>query len=172
MERYVTKFGTQENVLESALENLENSSKQSKVNLTPEDKAWMRLKKENTICIIDKIAFKILIENANTEPLHNYFIQNRVLESRIELVVQKPIMELNLEELVIGIVTACKLVQWMDTVNYSENDIHYSLMLSHSLGPEISKTISESYQNMFKTYGIKAEITNSTKNIFAKIYKK
>ena len=81
-------------------------------------------------------------------------------------------MELNLEELVTGIVTAYKLVQWMDTVNYSENDMHYSLMLSHSLGPEISKTISESYQNMFKIYGIKAEITNSTKKYFCEYIQK
>ncbi len=171
LQECVEKYGTQEKVLESALESLVNSSKQSKVALTQEDKAWTHLKKEKTVCVIDKNAFKLIIENANVEPLYEYFIKNKLIESRIELIFQKPIKELNLEELVTGMVSAGKLINWIDTVDYMENDMHYSVVMSHSLSPEIARMISESYRNMFQTYGVKAEITDSTMNIFINIFK-
>jgi hypothetical protein len=171
LQQGVEKFGTQEKVLELALENLVNSSKQSKIALTQEDKAWMHLKKEKTVCVIDKNAFKLIIENSNIEPLYDYFLKNKLIESRIELIFQKPIKELNLEELVTGIVSAGKLINWIDTVDYIENDMHYSLVMSHSLVPEITRMMSDSYRNMFKTYGVKAEVKDSTKNIFINVFK-
>lgn len=171
LHKLVEKFQTQQKTLEIALENLENDSKHSTETSTREDKAWMQIKKQNTVCVIDKNAFQLLIQNANCEPLYEYFIRNKLLESRIELLFKKPIKELNLEELIVGIVSAGKLINWIDTVEYTENDMHYSIVMSHSLGPEISKMISDSYRNMFNTNGIRAEITSSTKNIFLDVFK-
>ena len=171
LNKLVEKFQTQQKTLEVSLESLENGLKNSTETLTREDKAWMQIKKQNTLCVIDKNAFNLIIQNANCEPLYEYFIQNKLLESRIELLFKKPTKELNLEELIVGIVSASKLINWIDTVEYTENDIHYSIVMSHSLGQEISKMISDSYRNMFKTNGIKAEIKSSTKNIFLDVFK-
>jgi hypothetical protein len=170
LKKHVEKYKTQQRVLEVALENLENDSKQSS-ELTVEEKAWMRINKEKTICVIEKNAFQLLIENADVEPLQEYFIKNKIIESRIELIFQKPIKELNLEELIVGIVSAGKLINWIDTAEYTENDMHYSIVMSHSLGQEISKMISDSYRNMFEINGIRAELTSSTKNIFVNVFK-
>ena len=171
LHKLVEKYQTQQKTLEVALESLENSSKQSNETLTREQKAWMQIKKQNTVCVIDKNAFKLLVENANLESLKEYFIKNKFIEARVELIIQRPISELNLEELIIGIVSACQLINWIDVTESTENDIYYSLVMSHSLGQEISKMISESYRNMFITYGIMAEITTSAKTIFIKIFK-
>lgn len=171
LEENSKKYGTQEKVLESALESLVNGSKQNEVALTQEDKAWLRLKKEKNVCVVDKNAFKLIIENANVEPLCDYFIKNKIIESRIELIFHKSIKELTVEELVTGIVSAGKLINWLDLVEHTDNVTHYSLVMSHSLGLVISRMISESYRNMLKTCGITAEIKDSTKNIFIKISK-
>ncbi len=168
---YVDKLGTQERVLELALESLRDSSKQNRASLTREEIAWMKLKKEKRVCVVDKSAFKLLIQKANIESFYEYFIQNKLIESRIELLFQKPIKELNLEELVIGIVSASKLTNWIDTVEYTDNDTHHSVLMSHSLGSEISKVISDSYRNMFNSKSNMVEIAYSTNNIFIKIFK-
>ena len=172
LHKLVEKYQSQQKTLEIALENLENSALQSKEKLTLEQKAWMQIKKQNTVCVIDKNAFKLLIENANIAPLNEYFIKNKFIESRLELLVQRPIGELHLKELIIGIISAWQLINWIDMAECDENDIYYSLVMSHSLGQEISNMISDSYRNMFIKHGIMAEITTSTKNIFIKIFKK
>jgi hypothetical protein len=80
--KYAKKFGTQKKVLELALENLNNNSK-TITELIPEEKIWIRLKRENVVCVFEKNAFKLLIENANIEPILEYSIQQKLMESSI-----------------------------------------------------------------------------------------
>jgi len=170
LKKYEEKYETQRKVLELALENLENGSNQSPV-LTPEDNLWMRLKKEKYVCVLEKNAFRILLENANVEPLQEYFIQHRIIELSIELFFQRPMKELSIKEVIDGIVSTGKLVNWLDTVDYIEDGSHYTLVMTHSFCPNVSKLLVIAFESMFETYGVKAEITNSSVTIFIKIFK-
>lgn len=169
--KYAKKFGTQQKVLELALENLDNNSK-TITELIPEEKIWIRLKRENVVCVFEKNAFKLLIENANIEPILEYFTQQKLMESSIEYFLQSPLKELSLKEIIDAIISSGKLVNWLDKVDYKDEVNHYLLVVTHSSGPNISKLLVTAFRSLFKNYGVKAEITISPMTIFTKIFKK
>lgn len=170
LHKFSEKYQSQQKTLEVALENLENSSKQIP-ELTQEEKLWMRLKKEKFVCVLEKNAFRILLENANIEPLQEYFIQHRIMELSIELFFQRAMKDLTLKEVIDGIVSTGKLVNWLDTVDYMEDENNYTLVMTHSFCPNVSELLVTAIEHMFKTCGVKVEITDSSSTIFIKIFK-
>jgi hypothetical protein len=170
LNKHVEKYRTQQKVIEVSLETLDKSSKQS-AELTPEEKLWIRLKRENVVCVFEKYAFKLLIENANIDPVLEYFTQQKLLESSIEYVFQKPIEELSLKEIIEATVSIGKLVNWLDTLDYKDEGNHYRLVVTHSYGPNVSKLLVTAFGSLFKNYGVKADITSSPMTVFMKILK-
>ncbi len=164
------KFETQQKTIEFALESLENSSKKSPA-LTLEEKYWMRLKRAKSLVIFEKSAFKSLIENADIENLNELFIRNKTVEYTIELYFQKPLKECSLNEVIDGVVINLKITNQIDTIDYADNGGYYKLIITHDLGLTFSKILTMSIENVFKTYGVKAESTISPKTIFMEIFK-
>lgn len=72
LNKHAEEFETQQKALERALECLENSSKQSP-SLTHEEKHWLNLKSAKSLVIIEKTAFKLLLETGDTEQLQEFF---------------------------------------------------------------------------------------------------
>lgn len=170
LKKYAEKFETQQKTLELALENLEKSLKLSP-ELTLEEKYWMRLKRAKSLVIIEKTAFKFLIETADIELLSELFIRNKTVEYTIELYFQKPLAECNLNEVIDGLIINLKITNWIDTADYIDNGYYYKLIITHGLGFTFSKLVTISIENVFKTYGVKAESIVSVKTIFTKIFK-
>jgi hypothetical protein len=109
LKKYVEKYGTQQKVLEVALENLDNNSKQSS-EFTLEEKVLMDLIRHKVVCIMGKNILKLLIENTNIEQLQEYFIQHRAIEFGIEYLFQKPLEEISLKEFVYGFVVNARFI--------------------------------------------------------------
>jgi hypothetical protein len=170
LQKHVEKYETQQKALEVALESLENSSKQSPA-LTLEEKLWMRLKSVKSLCIIEKNAFKLLLETADFELLEEFYIQNKPLEYAIEYYFQKPLKECSLKEVIDGLVIYARTSNRLDTVNCTDESDHYTLIITHSMGLNASKLNIISFESVFKTYGVKTECIISTKTNFLKIFK-
>jgi len=170
LKKNAEKFETQQKALELALESLENISRQIP-ELTLEEKYWMRLKSAKSLVIIEKTAFKSLIETANIELLEELFIRDKTIEYTIELYFQKSLEECSLKEIVNGLVINLKITNWLDTIDYTDCDSYYKLIITHDLGFTFAKLLTVWVDNMFKTHRINVESIHSTKTIFVKIFK-
>jgi hypothetical protein len=168
--KHAEKFETQQKALERALECLENSSKHNPA-LNPEEELWMRLKWANSLVIIEKTGFKLLLESAHNELLHDYFVRDKPIQCAIEFYFQRPLKECGLKEVMDGLVISSKVTNWFDTVNYTDDGNHYTLRMTHSLGSNASNLNIVAFESLFETYGVKTESTISPKTIFMKIFK-
>lgn len=173
LNKYTEKFGTQQKVLEMALESVEKQL-ELKTNpaLSQEDEMRMRIVSELKYgCILPRDGLKDLFEIANHERLLELADNPKWLVTSIEFYYKKPFKELSLKEIMDGCKLSARMANWFDSVDYTDDGDHYSLMLSHRLslnGSEFNKIFIES---MFKEYGVKTESEISETNIFIKIYK-
>lgn len=170
LKKHAEKFETQQKTLELALENLDNSSKQTP-ELTLEEKYWMRLKRARSLVIIEKTTFKMLIETADIEMLSELFIRNKIIEYTIELYFQKSLEECSLKEIINGLVVNLKITNWVETIDYKDCNSYYKLIITHDFGFTFAKLLSIWIDNMFKNHGVKVESIVSVKTIFIKILK-
>ncbi|HWR25228.1 MAG TPA: hypothetical protein VN278_03235 [Methanosarcina sp.] len=170
LKKHAEKFETQQKVIETALESLEKISKQIPA-LTSEEKYWMRLKEVKSLVIIEKNAFKLLVETADIELLKGLFSRNKTIEYTIEFYFRKSLEECSLKEVIDGLVINLKITNWVDTVDYTDDGDYYKLIITHDLGFTFSKLVTVWIENMFKAYGAKAEGIYSIKTIFLKIFK-
>jgi hypothetical protein len=170
LKKHAEKFETQQKTLELALEGLENGSKQNP-KLTLEEEYWIRLKGAKSSIIIEKNAFKSLVETANIELLEELFIRDKIIQYTIELYFLKSFSECSLKEVIDGLVVNLKITNWVDIVHYTDDCSHYKLIITHDLGFIFSKIVTTWIENMFKTYGVKAESIISVKTIFMMIFK-
>lgn len=170
LKKNAEKFETQQKTLEFALENMENSSKQIP-ELTLEEKYWMRLRQAKSLVIIEKTAFKLLIETADIQLLSELFIRDKTIEYTIELYFQKSLEECSLKEIVNGLVINLKITNWLDTIDHADCGSHYKLIITHDLGFTFARLLTIWIDNMFKNNGIKVESVYSAKTIFTKIFK-
>jgi hypothetical protein len=170
LKKHTEEFGTQQKVLELALESLENSSKQNP-ELTREERVWLTQRSMKTICSILKDTLKVLLETANIELFEEYLNKSKPLEYTIEYYFQKPLKEISLKELLDGLVIMADMSNWFDTVDYTDDGNYYTLLITHSLGINNSILNRMGIERLFETYGAKIEITISEKTIFMKIFK-
>ncbi|MHC1757538.1 MAG: hypothetical protein AB9861_19270 [Methanosarcina sp.] len=170
LNKHVEKLETQQKVIELALESLENSSKQSPVSAW-EKRFWLFVKSTKSVCFVQKDGLKVLLETADIERVKEFVARNKPIEYSIEFYFQKPIKECNLKEVIDGLVIIAEMSNWLDSVNHADDGSHYTLMITHSLGLNNSKVTSIMFENLFKTYGVKAESAISEKTIFMKIFK-
>lgn len=170
LKKHAEKFETQQKALELALENLENTSRQIP-ELTLEEKYWMRLKLAKSLVIIEKTAFKSLIETADIELLSELFLKNKIIEYTIEFYFRKSLKECGLKEIIDGLVINLRITSWGDTVECTDCGTHYKLIITHDLSFAFSKLVTIWIENMFKAYGVNVESIYSIKTIFIKIFK-
>jgi hypothetical protein len=170
LNKHVEKYGTQQKVLEVALENLEHSSKQSSAS-TWEDRYWMLLKSTKLACCVQKDCLRILIKTADTELFKEYVTCHKPMEYAVEYYLQKPLKESSLKDVINGLVIISRLSNWFDTVDQTDDGGHFTLIITHSLGLTNSKLHLMAFESLFETYGVKTKSTISEKTIFVKIFK-
>ncbi len=100
-----------------------------------------------------------------------YVSQYKPVEYTTEYYFQKPLKECSLKEVIDGIVINARISNWYDTVDYTDDDGHYTLKITHSLGLNTSKLVNIAIESVFETYGAKTENTISEKTVFIKIFK-
>lgn len=169
LKKHVDTYGTQQQALESALENLANTSRPSAA-LSREDEIWMALSTVEEACLIQKDAFKLLLKTADMELFEEYVKQNKPIEFTIEYYFQKPMRECTLNEVIEGLVASAKMSHTFDTIDHTDYGGYHTLLFTHSLGLNQSKTTLIALESVFKTYGVKAEITISEKTVFARVF--
>lgn len=170
LKKHTEELGTQQKVLELALESLENSSKQIP-ELTREERIWLTQKSMKTTCVLLKDVLKVLLETANIEMFNEHLNRYKPLEYTMEYYFQKPLKEMNLKEVIEGVVIMGGMSNWFDTIDYTDDGNHYTLLITHSLGLNNSKLNRMGIERLFETYGARVESTISEKTIFMKIHK-
>lgn len=172
LKKHAEKYETQQKAIEHALELLETNSRQS-LPLSPEEELWMRIGREikDILLVFQKESARILFETANIERFKEYVALQRPVEFAFEYYYKKPLKACSLQELVDGIILNIKVQGSADTVNYTDDGDHYTIKITHSLGPNMSKTQVIMHESLFNSYGVKAESHYSERSIFFKIYK-
>ncbi len=170
--KYAEKFGTQQSVLEHALESLENNLNQSAL-LSPEEKQWMHNYREirDIITILPKNLTKLLFKTADIEQFSKYIENVKEGEAALEYYYNKPLKEFSLQEIIEGIFFTIKLQGSSDTLNYTDDGDQYKINMTHNLGIFSSKALVLMYGSVFNSYGVKFESNFSERSIYFKVFK-
>ncbi|AXV40889.1 hypothetical protein [Methanobacterium sp. BAmetb5] len=173
LKKHVEKHGTQQKVLETAIECLENNSKQYPP-LSIEEKFWMRIGREikDLLVIFNKNTARMLLETADIEGFREYVNDQKPLEFTCEWWYNKPIKELSLQELVDGIIMGMNILGPKDTINHIENDDCHTIIITNNLGINMAKIMAMEFESLFKSYNTQAEIHFSKRAVFLKIFKR
>lgn len=172
LKKYMEQYGTQQGVLEHALDNLGNNQKQIP-ELSPEEQFLLRAFEDKLTVNMEKGMFLMLMDAADVKKFESFFSRNKTyMAYSLEFNYQRPFKELNLKEVLDGLVLQAKVSSFFDRYNYSDDGDYYTLKIYHSLGMNGTKLSLIIIENVFDAFGAKYESTFSDKTIFVKIYKK
>jgi len=113
------KYGSQQKVIELALERFESNAKQPP-SLSPEEELWMRFSRNNMACFIQKDGLKFLLETADLDVFPDIVNKMKPIEYQIESYYHRPLKDLSLEEVVDGMVINARMSHWFDEVDYKD----------------------------------------------------
>jgi len=171
LKKYAEQYGTQQSALEHALESLDNNSKQS-LPLTPDEELWLRIGREiKGIGLIQLEVYKFLLSTIDLEGFQEFADQHKMIEPIIEFYYQKPLSEFSLKEVLDAVVATCKFSGLTDSVTYSDLGDHYGMKFMHDMGFNNSKWFKIMLDCLFKSYGVRADITISPRTLFVNVYK-
>lgn len=169
--KHVETFGTQQKVLEHALESLENE-KGKPPELTREEELWHRMYLiKDMFTVITSEYAKILFETADMEQLKEYTKEEKPMEFLIEWYYNKPFHELSLREVIDGIILTAKMHTSLIVANFEEHDEYYSIDLKNNISSIYSNTILIMYESVFKSYGIEPKCQFRGRSTYFKIEK-
>jgi hypothetical protein len=170
LNKYTEKYNTQQKVLEVALDNLENNSKQNP-KLTPEEELWLRAKSTKSVCLVIKEDLRQLMDIADIDQKKDLLIRYSPITVGLEYIMQKPLKECSLKEIIDVLAIFFRISNWFDTIDQKDDNDYYTIMITHSLGFNASKLIKIQYEILFETCRVKFESIISERTIFMKIYK-
>ncbi|WP_128860001.1 hypothetical protein [Methanocella paludicola] len=170
LKKHMSKYETQQKVIEAALENLDNDSKQI-TGLSEEDELWLQIKNIKSVCAIQRESFKILLETLNIDRYRDHVAEKKPLEFIVEVYYQKPLRECSLVEILDALVVLFKVSNLVDTVQYSDDGDHYTLKMTHDFGFNHSRLLKVLNEGFFRSYGAYADYIVSDRSLFIKIYK-
>lgn len=173
LKKYMETYGTQQSVLEHALESLEDDSK-LRLGLPPdEEELWIRLGSEikDIFTLLQRDITKMLFETANIDQFKELTKNEKPAEFAIEWYYNKPLKECTLQEIIDAIIIKVKIQGGSDTVNCSEHENYYTINITHSLGINSSKILTIMYESVFKSYGVEYESHLSERSVYFKVNK-
>jgi hypothetical protein len=171
LDKQVEEYGTQQAVLEKALEILDNGNHPGQ--LSEEQEIWLRLYREvnDILVFFPRELTKLLLETADMDEFQKHIQNVKQVQSVIEYNYKKHLCDFTLPELIKGVITNIKIQGSVDTVECTEKEDHYQIYLTHRLGINDSKSLIIMNESVFKSYGVKFESTYSKRSVFFKIYK-
>jgi hypothetical protein len=172
LKKYAVEHGTQQKVLELALETFDKKALQEP-SLSQEELFVLRAWREKIACIIDKEPFSQLIKTLDLKQSEDWFNANkRYMAYCLELLYQKPFEELSLRQILDGLASLAKISNWFERYVYSDDGDHYTLKIYHDLGLNGSRYFLLAVEDIFNTCGLNYKSSVSEKTLFVKIYKK
>ena len=172
LKKYAAKFGTQQNVLEHALESLENNKDQNH-KLSKEEELWRRLYSiKNILALLMPDYTKILFETADLKRINEYVKNQKPTEFGIEWYYNKPLKECSLLEIIEAVVLNIKMQSSASSINYVDKGDHYTITVVHEMGINVSKTLVVMIESAFKSYGVSVESDFSVRSVNFKIIKR
>jgi hypothetical protein len=171
LKKHTAEHGTQQSVLEHALECLDDRTRQPS-ELSMEEQLIIRSWRDRLTRIIYKDIFSWLMDTADIQRLQSFCDNNKMyMAFTIELQYQKPFFELSLKEVLEGLLVQSSLCNCFDTYNYSDDGDYYSIKIYHSLGLNGSRYFLILTQNALDAYGARCESTVSERTVFMKVFK-
>lgn len=169
--KHVETFGTQQKVLEHALESLANE-KDHVTELTREEELWHRMYSiKDMFTLITSEYAKILFDTVNMEQLKEYIEEEKPMEFLIEWYYNKPLHELNLHELIDGIILTVKIHTPLVVATYGEHREYYSIDLKNNISSIYSNTLLIMYESVFRSYGIESKSQYRGRSTYFEIQK-
>lgn len=170
LKRHMQKYETQQKVIETSLENLDNGVIPV-ASLSDEEKLWLMVRNLKSVCTIPRESFKVLLETFDADRYRVYVAEKKPLEYLLEVYYQRPLSECGLGEIVDGLVKLYKISNLVDTIEYSDDGELYTLKMLHDLGLNNSRMLKASNEGLFTSYGAYVNYTVSDRSLFTKIYK-
>lgn len=173
LKKHAEELGTQQSVLEHALEGLENNSNKV-LGLPPEEEElWMRVGQEikGVFTLLQRDISKMFFETADLERFGKYVENEKPGVFAVEWYYNKPLKECTLQEIINAVVIKLRIQGGADIVNCTETDNYYEINMTHSLGINCSKIVALMDENMFDTYGAKYETHCSERSVFFRVFK-
>lgn len=173
LKEYVEEFGTQQSVLEHALEGLKNNSNQS-LGLPPEEEElWIRLGRElkEVLLLFQRDFSKILFETADIEQFSKYIQKEKPVEFAVEWYYGKPLKDCTLQEVMDAVILNIKIQGTSDSLSFKEYENGYNINLTHSLGIKASTMLEMMNGSVFDSYGVEFESHCSERSVFFKVFK-
>lgn len=168
--KYAEEYGTQQKVLEHALEGLNDNSDQFELDQKLE--LWMRVYRiKDLIVILPKDYTKKLFDTVDFDNLQEYIENEKPVEFTIEWYYDKPLTECTLKEIVRGITLNLKIQSLADSLNCTDHGNHYTINIAHGFGINGAKIIEMMNKNVFKSYGAQYDSYFSERSVFFKIFK-
>jgi hypothetical protein len=169
LNRFAEIYGSQQKVLELALENMENNIKPNP--LSPEEKLWIQFADVDTACFIQKDGLRLLLDTADMELFRNFVDQGKPIEFQVEKYYHKPLKECTLKEIIDGLAINARMAHWFELVDYKDEGDHFTMIMAHTLGINGSRLNKILMESVLKTYGARFETIISEKTFFIKIFK-
>jgi hypothetical protein len=172
LKKYSEKYETQQKALERALECLDSNSMISSL-VTEEDKAWLQVGRDlmPLMVLMPKEQCKMWAETADMDQYLDFVDKYRPIEFTIEFYNQKPLKACTLPEVIDCIILNCKISNNVDTISYADAGDYYELIITHTLGINVSKCHVMLHGSVLRSYGVRFEHTLSERTVFFKIYK-
>lgn len=172
LKKYALRFGTQQSVLEHALESLENNKYENR-EPSKDEELWRRLYSINNILALLMPDYtKILFETADFTQIEEYIKKQKPAEFGIEWYYNKPLKECSLQEIIDAAILNIKLLSTASSINYTDRGDYYTINVIHELGINVSKALVIINESAFKSYGVLVESNFSVRNVNFKIIKK
>jgi len=129
LKKQAEKFGTQQSVLEHALESLENDLNHQSPELSPEGELWMRIYREikPTMTLFHRDITKLLFKTFETEQFKEFVKNETPAEFALEWYYNKSIKECSLQEIIDIIIINTNIQGGADTSNYTEDINDYKI---------------------------------------------
>ncbi len=170
LKKHMSKYETQQKVIEAALESLDSGPMQI-TGLSVEEKLWLKVGNLKSACAIQKESLRVLLETFDSDRYRAHVAEKKPLEFILEVYYQMPLCECSLSEVLEGLVMLFKVSNLVDTIEYSDDGDHYTLKMTHDFGLNHSRMLKAANEGLFKTYGAYADYVLSDRSIFCKVYK-
>ncbi len=165
------KYGTQQSVLEHALERLKNKDDQGE--LSKEEELWLQIYREmkDVLSLLQRDLVTLLFDTVDFQGYEDYIKKVNPALFAVEWYYNKPLKECTLQELVEGLIMNIKMQGTSDSINYTEDENSYTMNWIHNLGINCSKALVIMNEMVLESYGAKFEDHYTQRSIYFTIYK-
>jgi len=171
LKKHAKVHGTQQKVLELALETFDKNALPDS-SISPEELFVTHSWKEKLSIVMYKEQFAALIKSADLKQNEEWFNANKMyMAFAVEFFLQRPVTEMNLQELLEGSCSLARLSNLFTRILFSDDGDHYTIKIYHEYGINGTGYLLIPYENLFNYCGLKYKKSVSDRTVFLKIYK-